>query len=162
MFEVTEEVTTATTEEEAAGVGRVEHWRRTPMRPTSSSRLHLLSQRGATSSWKAVAYVDVGQSSIGPHTPWTKFDGGLIVIWVSQGSGAWVVVVVVVVDVVVDVVVVVFVEGVVVVVVVDTAAVVVVVVDVVVVEAGVVIVTGGTTVGLVGGCVIVVVSCCCW
>ena len=30
---------------------------------------HLLSQRGATSSWKAVAYVDVGQSSIGPHTP---------------------------------------------------------------------------------------------
>ena len=41
MFEVTEEVTTATTEEEAAGVGRVEHWRRTPMRPTSSSRLHL-------------------------------------------------------------------------------------------------------------------------
>jgi len=25
MFEVTEEVTTATTEEEAAGVGRVEH-----------------------------------------------------------------------------------------------------------------------------------------
>ena len=30
---------------------------------------HLLSQRGATSSWKAVAYVEVGQSSIGPHTP---------------------------------------------------------------------------------------------
>jgi len=161
MFEVTEEVTTATTEEEAAGVGRVEHWRRTPMRPTSSSRLHLLSQRGATSSWKAVAYVDFGQSSIGPHTPWTKFDGGLIVIWVSQGSGAWVVVVVVVVVVVLDIVVVVVVEGVVVVVVVDAAAVVVVLV-VVVVEDGVVIVTGGTTVGLVGGCVIVVVSCCCW
>ena len=41
MFAVTDEVTTATGEEEAAGVGRVEQCRRTPIRPTSSSSMHL-------------------------------------------------------------------------------------------------------------------------
>jgi len=156
MFDVTDEVTLATTEEEAAGVGRVEQCRRTPIRPTSSSSMHLRSQSGATSSSKAVAYVEVGQSSIGPQTPWTKFDGGLIVIWVSHGSGAWVVVVVVVVVVIVVVVVVVVVG-----VVRGVVAVVGVAVDVIVVGAGVagvVVVVPGVV--MVGGITVVVVCCC--
>ena len=41
MFAVTDEVTTATREEEAAGVGKVEQCSRTPIRPTSSSSMHL-------------------------------------------------------------------------------------------------------------------------
>ena len=41
MFAVTAEVTIATTEEEAAGVGTVEQLSRTPIRPTSSSSMHL-------------------------------------------------------------------------------------------------------------------------
>ena len=51
MFDVTDEVTLATTEEEAAGVGRVEQCRRTPIRPTSSSSMHLdveANSRGRT------------------------------------------------------------------------------------------------------------------
>jgi len=162
MFEVTDEVTRARTEEAAAGVGTVEQWSRTPIRPMSSSSMHLRSQSGATSSSKAVAYVELGQSSIGPQTPWTKFDGGLMVIWVSHGSGAWVVVVVVggvvvvVVVVVVEVVVGGVVKGVVAVV---GAAVGVIVVEGAGVAGVVVVVPGGRT---VAGVTVVAVCCCCW
>jgi hypothetical protein len=154
MFAVTDEVTIATREEEAAGVGTVEQRSRTPIRPTSSSNMHLRSQSGATSSSKAVAYVEVGQSSIGPQTPWIKFDGGLMVIWVSHGFGAWVVVVVVVVVVAVEVVVGGVVKGVVAVV---GAAVGAIVVEGAVVAGVVVVVPGGKTVGGIT----VVVACCC-